>query len=116
IDTLRADHVGCYGYTLATTPSLDRLASEGTRVAEAYAAAPITAPSHASLLTGRWPLTHGVLTNGLYLLHDAETTLASVLKAQGYRTAAFVGGVPLDHRFGFAQCFDTYDDDFSYSV
>lgn len=116
IDTLRADALGCYGSPIAASPNIDRLASEGVRVTHAYAVAPITAPSHASLLTGRYPLRHGVRTNGLYRLAESETSLAELLSDAGYATAAFVSGVPLDHRFGFAQGFATFDDDFSKSV
>src|SRR5690349_5942086 len=64
IDTLRADHVGAYGDTSARTPALDRLAAEGVRCADAIAAAPITLPSHASLLTGLYPPAHGLHDNG----------------------------------------------------
>ena len=79
IDTLRADHLSCYGYEHPTSPTIDALAADGVLFEDAYATAPITAPSHASLLTGRYPLRHGVLTNGLYVLAEAETTLAELL-------------------------------------
>jgi choline-sulfatase len=110
IDTLRADHVGCYGDAAAATPVLDALAARGVRFATAIAHAPLTAPSHASILTGLLPLGHGVRDNGSFVLPPSPTTVAEVFRAAGYRTAAFVSGFPLDHRFGFTRGFDTYDD------
>ena len=110
IDTLRWDRLGCYGYRGGTSPTLDALARRGTRFETAIAQAPLTAPSHASILTGLTPLRHGVRDNGAFVLPDTLPTLASRLKAAGYATAAFVSGFPLDHRFGFATGFDTYDD------
>ncbi len=110
IDTLRWDRLGCYGYGGGTSPVLDALARGGTRFETAIAQAPLTAPSHASILTGLTPLRHGVRDNGAFVLPDTLPTLASRLKAAGYATAAFVSGFPLDHRFGFASGFDTYDD------
>jgi len=115
IDTLRADHLSCYGYRRATSKHIDRLAREGLLMENVYTAVPITAPSHATLLTGRYPLRHGVRTNGLYILDDQELTLAEILSDLGYATAAFVGAVPVARGFGFAQGFQTFDDDFSSS-
>ncbi len=89
IDTLRADHLSSYGYPLATTPYIDQIASEGVRFTRAYAPLPMTVPSHASMLTGVYPIQHGVTRNGLRL-PDAILTLPEVLRAQGYVTAAFV--------------------------
>ncbi len=110
IDTLRADRLGCYGYGPAATPILDALAARGVRFTTAVAHAPLTAPSHASILTGLLPLGHGVRDNGAFVLPPSPTTLAEVFRDAGYRTAAFVSGFPLDHRFGFARGFETYDD------
>ena len=110
LDTARADRLGCYGYTPARTPRLDRLAAEGIRFERAYATAPITLPSHASLFTGLYPFEHGVRNNGNFYLSDRYETLATTLKAQGYRTAAFVSAFILDRRYGLARGFDTYDD------
>ena len=112
IDTLRADHVGAYGYERDTTPNLDRLAREGVRFEIAYAPMGTTAPSHASLFTSRHPLGHGLVRNGLSLA-PGERTLAQRLREAGYVTAAFVSSYPVSHRFGFARGFDHYDDDFS---
>jgi Flp pilus assembly protein TadD len=110
IDTLRADHLGCYGYSPAATPVLDALAARGVRFTTAVAHVPLTAPSHASILTGLLPLGHGVRDNGAFVLPSSPTTLAEAFRDAGYRTAAFVSGFPLDHRFGFARGFLTYDD------
>ncbi len=110
IDTLRWDHLGCYGDRSAATPVLDALAGRGVRFATAIAQVPLTAPSHASILTGLTPLRHGVRDNGGYTLPAEVRTLARRLTDAGYRSAAFVSGFPLDHRFGFASGFDVYDD------
>ena len=110
IDTLRADRLGCYGYAKARTPTLDGLAGRGTRFAVAVAHAPLTAPSHASILTGLTPLGHGVRDNGAYVLPEAVRSVAEDFREAGYRTAAFVSGFPLKRRFGFARGFETYDD------
>ena len=109
IDTLRADHVGSYGYARARTPALDSIARAGVRFEHAYAAAPITLPSHATILSGRYPPGHGSRDNGLPM--SASTpTLATVLHTSGFRTAAFVAAFPLDHQFGLARGFDVYSD------
>jgi choline-sulfatase len=111
LDTVRADHVGCYGYALAETPALDRLAREGVRFAHAAAAAPLTLTSHTSILTGLLPLHHGVRNNGAAGLAAGTPTLATRLAAAGYRTGAFVAAFVLDHRFGLAPGFEVYDDE-----
>ena len=109
IDTLRADHVGAYGYNIAHTPTLDRLAREGARFTHAYATAPITLTSHASLMTGRYPAGHGARHNGMRI--DPKTpTLAETLAASGFATAAFIAAFPLDRRFGLIKGFQTYGD------
>ena len=110
IDTLRADHVGCYGYTETQTPNIDQLAREGARFTSCYTAVPITLPSHATLFTGQYPPTHGVRDNGTFRLGDESLTLAEIFKSKGYQTAAFVGSFVLDSRFGLDQGFDIYDD------
>ncbi len=110
IDTLRADRLGSYGYALAATPVMDALAARGVRFATAVAHTPLTAPSHASILTGLLPLGHGVHDNGAFVLPTSPTTLAESFRAAGYRTAAFVSGFPLDHRYGLGRGFETYDD------
>ena len=110
IDTLRADHVGCYGYGAASTPTIDALAKRGIRFETAVAHAPLTGPSHASILTGQTPLGHGFRNNSGYVLTPEGRTAAQDFRLAGYRTAAFVSGFPLDRRFGFDRGFDTYDD------
>jgi arylsulfatase A-like enzyme len=110
LDTTRADHLGAYGSTNALTPSLDQLAADGCVFENAYTAAPITLPAHATLLTGRLPFEHGLRANGENRLAETETTLAERLRARGYQTAAFVGAFVLDSTFGLDQGFDLYDD------
>ncbi len=110
LDTTRADRLGCYGYAEAVTPNLDAIARKGVRFAKAYAPAPLTLPSHASIMTGRNPYAHGVHNNGAYALPAATPTLARVLKARGYRTAAFTASFSVDSRFGLDGGFDLYDD------
>ena len=110
LDTVRADHLGCYGARAASTPTLDALAASGVRFAAAVAHAPLTAPSHASILTSRTPLGHGVRDNGAYVLPEGVRSVAEDFRAAGYKTAAFVSGFPLTRRFGFDRGFETYDD------
>jgi choline-sulfatase len=109
IDTLRADRIGAYGYSRARTPVLDGLARRGTRFDRAYAPAPITLTSHASLMTGRYPQGHGARHNGMRL--DAGVPLlAEAFAKSGFATGAFVGAFPLDRRFGLARGFQVYGD------
>jgi len=109
IDTLRADALGAYGGH-ASTPNLDALASHGARFDFAHAHAVVTLVSHASILTGRYPYEHGIRDNTGYRLRADQPTAATLLKARGFSTAAFVGGFPLDRRFGLTPGFDVYDD------
>ncbi|MFP6608764.1 MAG: sulfatase [Deltaproteobacteria bacterium] len=112
IDTLRADHSSAYGYGVPTMPVLERLARRGTLFERVYAPTATTSPSHAALLTGRYPRTLGVTKNG-QRLRDNFTTLAEALGREGYQTAAFVSSIPLRARFGFDQGFQHYDDQFT---
>lgn len=112
IDTLRADRVGFAGYDAAETPVLDGLAEGGVVFEEAVASAPVTLPSHATILTGRYPPSHGALDNGFYSLGEDVPTLATVLRRAGYRTAAFVGAFVLHGQYGLDEGFETYDDHF----
>jgi arylsulfatase A-like enzyme/Tfp pilus assembly protein PilF len=112
IDTLRADALGSYGSRVAQTPWLDRLAREGVRFETAHAHNVTTLASHANILSGRLPTDHGVRDNAGFRFPAAAPTLATLLKAAGYRTAAFVSAFPLDSRFGLARGFDVYDDRF----
>jgi arylsulfatase A-like enzyme len=112
LDTTRADRLGCYGYVGGKTPNLDALARGGVLFQNVYAQVPLTLPSHSSIMTGTTPLVHGVHNNGSYVLSPDRTTLAEMLKARGFRTAAFVASFSLDSRFGLDQGFDVYDDSF----
>ncbi len=113
VDTLREDHLGCYGYEGAQTPTIDALASYGTRFSRVVTAAPVTAPSVATILTSTYPPFHGVRDNEFFAINPTLPTIASVFREAGYRTAAFVGSAVLDRRYGFAAGFDHYDDDMS---
>jgi arylsulfatase A-like enzyme/Flp pilus assembly protein TadD len=110
IDTLRADHVGCYGASNAHTPNLDAIAAQGVRFEVALSPVPLTLPAHASLLTGLEPPAHGVRHNSIHRLGAELPTLAERMRDAGYATAAFVGAVVLDRRFGLDRGFDVYDD------
>ena len=112
LDTTRADRLGCYGYAKAKTPNLDAIARNGILFENAYSQVPLTLPSHASIMTGLYPVAHGVHNNGAYALTPEKTTLAELLKAEGYKTAAFVSSFSVDSRFGLDQGFDLYDDNF----
>jgi arylsulfatase A-like enzyme/Flp pilus assembly protein TadD len=112
IDTLRADHLGCYGYAGAQTPRLDGLARSGLRFEKATTVVPLTLPAHSSLMTGTFPAWHGVRDNGGFYLGDEQVTLAKVLRDKGYRTGGFVGAFVLDRRWGIAQGFERFFDDF----
>jgi arylsulfatase A-like enzyme/Tfp pilus assembly protein PilF len=108
IDTLRADALGCYGGQ-ARTPNIDRLAESGVRFSFTHAHTVVTLPSHASILTGRYPFQHGYRENSGYRLAAGMPTMATLLKAHGFATAAFVAAFPLDARFGLTPGFDVYD-------
>jgi arylsulfatase A-like enzyme/cytochrome c-type biogenesis protein CcmH/NrfG len=111
IDTLRADHVHCYGYDGVQTPALDGLAQDGTRFSNAFTPSPITNTSHTSILTGLLPSSHGV-TDFAIPLAPAHATWAEILKQQGYKTAGFIGAVILDSKTlapGLDRGFDFYD-------
>jgi arylsulfatase A-like enzyme/Tfp pilus assembly protein PilF len=110
IDTLRADALGCYGRKGAETPWVDRLAEGGVRFEEAHAHNVVTLPSHANLLSGRYPLEHGVRDNTGFRFPATQPTLATLLKAGGWQTGGFVSAFPLDSRFGLDRGFDVYDD------
>jgi arylsulfatase A-like enzyme len=111
IDTCRADHLGCYGYSRNTTPNIDALAREGNLFNHVISPVPMTLPAHSSMLTGTIPLYHKVRDNIGYKLDESYTTLAEMMKTNGFTTAAFVGAYVLDSKFGLSQGFDTYDDE-----
>ncbi len=117
IDTLRFDALGFAGQGFAggaatATPNLDRLARTGRVFTSAYAHNVVTLPSHANILTGLYPYQHGVRENSGFKLGPDVPTLAVLLKAQGYTTAAFVAAFPLDARYGLGRGFDVYDDNY----
>ena len=111
IDTLRADALGA-GSGRVATPALDGIARKGVRFDFAHAHAVVTLPSHASMLTGRYPFEHGIRDNSGYRLPPNTTTIATLLRTAGYATAAFVAAFPLHSRYGLNQGFDVYDDRF----
>lgn len=110
VDTLRADHLGCYGAARNTSPAIDALASEAVRFERAYTTAPWTSPAVASLLTGLYPSAHGVTALDTTLSAEVET-LAEILAGRGYRTAGVVSHVLVSSERGFAQGFDDYSED-----
>ena len=130
LDTTRADHLGAYGYERDTTPHLDRLAVDAAVYQNAYSTTTWTLPSHASLRTGKFPTSHGAMHDAegplirgdaidgpeFFTLHRArgisgdETTMADILRAEGYATGAVVAGPWLKRLFGLARGFDHYDD------
>lgn len=111
VDTLRADHLSCYRAGKQPTPHIDSLAKNGTLFTQVSSPVPLTLPSHVALFTSAYPFSSGAQDNGIPL-RSTVTTLATVLKHAGYRTAAFVGSFVLDRRFGLSLGFDVYDSPF----
>ena len=111
LDTTRADHLGCAGWAFAHTPNLDALAKRGARFMRCDTAAPITLPSHATILTGLNPPRHGVRDNGTFTLPENVETVATRLRSAGYDTGAIVSSVVLARRYGLDRGFRLYDDD-----
>ena len=110
LDTTRADSLPAYGFRGVTTPAIDRLAREGTTFDNAASVAPLTLPAHTSIFTGLYPPRHGVRDNLAPPVDAAHATMAEVLQAEGFRTAAFVGSAVLRRDRGLARGFDVYDD------
>jgi len=109
LDTTRADRLGCYGYARGETPSLDRLAAEGVRFAQAFTPVPLTLPAHATMLTGLLPPEHGLRDNDGRM--DAGIPILSeALRTRGYRTAAFLASTVLDARYGLDRGFEVYSE------
>ena len=108
IDTLRADRVGAYGDAAAATPQIDALARRSVLFREAHAVAPLTLPSHATLLTGRAPASHGLRDNGVQALSDSVPTVAEAFAQAGYQTGAFVSAWVLDAAWGLDRGFSVY--------
>jgi arylsulfatase A-like enzyme len=110
IDTLRADHLGCYGYPRNTSPQIDLLASDSVTFLDTYAASPWTLPSHVSLLTSLYSVHHQVYYDD-ESMDPALVTLADVLRQQNFYCAAFTGGGFVSSVYGFSKGFDSYSDD-----
>ncbi|PYX95299.1 MAG: hypothetical protein DMG71_09800 [Acidobacteria bacterium] len=113
IDTLRADHVGCYGATQVQTPNLDSLCRDGIVFERAFSQVPLTWPSHAAILTGTYPFQNGVQDFTGQPLSPQFHTVAQAFKQHGYATGAVVSAFVLDRSWGLARGFDFYDDAFS---
>src|ERR1700704_3147389 len=96
IDTLRADHLGCYGYKQIKTPNIDGLAADGARFVRAFTPVPVTLPSHTAMLTGTYPMLSGMHDFSANKLSPEQPTLATVLKQSGYVTGAVVASAVLD--------------------
>ncbi len=111
IDTLRADHLPAYGYTNVATPAFDTLARDGVVFERAYAHAPQTLPSHASILSGRLPFEHGVRDNVGFTVNAGERLLPAMLGDRGFATAGIVSSYVLRKETGIGQGFDHFDSD-----
>lgn len=109
LDTLRADHVGCYGYHRDTTPNIDRLAAEGVVFKNAFSTSAWTAPAHMSMLTGLWPMDHGLVRHpNPGVLSEDIPLLSEILWEAGYMTLGFHGGAYLSPHWGFGRGFHVY--------
>ncbi len=115
VDTQRADRLGCYGYGGNHTPAVDSLAAEGVLFKQAYCDIPWTTGSMASVMTGHYSSSHG-LQLPMHRLKGEAVTLAEILTAHGYQTAAIMGSFPLDSVYGLDQGFAIYDDEFSLPI
>jgi arylsulfatase len=116
LDTTRADHLSCYGHGVETTPTIDRLAAEGARFADAHAQSSLTPVSAGTLLSGALPFRHGVrslFVVGKDQLSGEVASLPELLARSGRRTAAFVGAKPMGRQYGLARGFESYHDDLS---
>ena len=100
LDTCRADRLGCYGYSHDTTPSIDALATESTLFTNALVSAPMTIPSHSTMLTGTNPPYHGIHDNLNQRLPDSNVTLAEILRPHGFTTGGIISTFVLDSKFG----------------
>jgi arylsulfatase A-like enzyme/Flp pilus assembly protein TadD len=110
LDTVRADHLHCYGNQNIQTPNIDALAKNGVLFEKAVAQTPLTQPSHASMFTGTNPNVHNVRDTGGFALQPSSVTLATILQKHGWNTAAFISASVLKKLFGFSQGFSVYDD------
>ncbi len=110
IDTLRADHLGCFGYERNTTPNIDSISAEGFLFSQAYTSRSLTGPSLTSLMTSLYPITHGLRDNG-YVMSPKIDTLARILQRNGYQTAAYNAYHCNKKRFGFSHFFCALNND-----
>src|SRR6185437_5600437 len=110
LDTVRADHLHCYGNEKIKTPNIDSLAANGVLFDKAVAQTPLTQPSHASMFTGENPNVHNVRDTGGFALQPSSVTMATILQRHGWDTAGFISASVLTKMFGFNQGFATYDD------
>jgi choline-sulfatase len=110
LDTVRADHLHCYGYEKIKTPNIDALANSGVLFEKAVTQTPLTGPSHASIFTGLNPNVHHVRDTGGFALQPSSVTLASILQENGWDTTGFISAPVLNKLFGFNQGFSFYDD------
>jgi len=109
IDTLRADHLGCYGYKRNTSPNIDSFGANNILFENCFIHEPSTAQSHMSILTGLYPFTHGVSHSSGMALSSSRKTLAEALRSEGYRTLGFARQCgQMCAEFGFARGFDVY--------
>jgi arylsulfatase A-like enzyme len=115
IDTLRADHLSAYGYRKISTPNIDALIRGGTKFTNVECQTPLTLPSHTTLFTSQYPWETGIEENAQHV-PAGIVTLASVLRSQGYQTAAFIGSVFLEKQMGLDQGFDVYDSPFDFEA
>jgi len=113
LDTVRADHLACYGYDRIQTPTLDGLARDGVVFERAISQVPLTWPSHAAILTGTYPFQNGVQDFTGQPLAPQFHSVAQALKQHGYATGAVVSAFVLDRSWGLNRGFDFYDDAFS---
>lgn len=113
LDTTRADSIGIYGCAEAQTPNIDMLGQNGIIFKNCYSPVPLTLPSHCSIFTGRYPITHKVRNNGSYFLNNKELTMAEIFKKNGYQTSAIIASFTLFSKFGLKQGFDLYDESFN---
>jgi len=112
MDTVRADHLSCYGYKQATSPAVDKIAAEGLVFEKALSTAPWTLPSHASMFTGMYPRTHQTTWSHEYL-SNSFTTIAELLRSHGYMTAGFSNNPWVSKLSNLDQGFDTFFEGFA---
>jgi choline-sulfatase len=112
VDTLRADHLGCYGSRVVRTPAVDLLAAQGVRFENALAQVPITLPSHVVILSGTYPMWNGVRDFTTHSVRPELGLIAEAFQRYGYATAAFVSAFVLDSTWGLKRGFEVYDDQF----